>query len=100
MTSANDTKEQQDFKNSALATLNERLGNRELNCQLCGEIQWGFESKQFYVPTWDAISGKPLVSGSKQEILPLVALTCLNCGNTLLINAKVLGLTELVDRDS
>ena len=99
MASANDIEKRQDFVDHALSVVNEKIGNRELFCQLCGEKNWGFESKQFYVPAWDAATKKPAISGSKQELLPLVALTCLTCGNTLLMNAKVLGLTDLIDRD-
>lgn len=95
MASTNDTEGQQGFAERALTIVNQKLGARKLLCQLCGDSNWGLESQPAYVPVLDAVSRKPLVSDSKQEALPLLALTCKNCGNTLLMNTKVLGLNEL-----
>ena len=97
MASTNDTEGQKDFAERALTIVNEKLGSRKLLCQLCGDSNWGLESQPAYVPVWDAVSLKSLVSGSKQKALPLLALTCKNCGNTLLMNTNVLGLNELVE---
>ena len=77
-----------------------KLGTRELPCQLCGDSKWGLESQPAYVPVRDTASDGTIVAESKQKALPLLALTCWNCGNTLLMNTQVLGLHELAEFDS
>ena len=99
MTSAKDTKAQQEFVKRALAVVNEKLGTRKLLCQLCGLSEWALERQPAYIPVWDAASGKSLIDGSSQQVLPLIALSCKNCGNTLLMNTTVLGLNESGESD-
>ena len=100
MTSIKHAKKQQDFADQALAMVKEKLGTRDLLCQLCGDSKWGLESQPAYVPVWNTVSDGTIVAGSKQRALSLLALTCRNCGNTLLLNTQVLGLNELVESDS
>ena len=100
MASTSDTKAQQEFVERALAVVNEKLGARKLVCQLCGLSKWALESQPAYVPVWDAVSGRSLITGSMQQMLPLIALTCKNCGNTLLMNTRILGLNDLEERES
>ena len=99
MATTNDTKARREFAERALAVANEKSGTRRLLCQLCGLSAWALENQPAYVPVWDVSLGKSLIAGSKQEMLPLIALTCKNCGNTLLLNTKVLGLNPSEERD-
>ena len=99
MSTAKDATAQREFAERALAAVNEKLGTRRLLCQLCGLSEWALESEPAYVPVWDASSGKSLISGSKQRMLPLIALTCKNCGNTFFLNTRILGLNSSEERD-
>ena len=92
------TKAKQEFADLALTKVREKLASDKLHCQLCGVFDWNAESHPAFVPLWDVDSEKvPILSGSQMTGLPLVTLTCKNCGNTLFINAMVLGLGELIE---
>jgi hypothetical protein len=81
----------QSFSESALNSVREKLGQRRLQCQLCGEHDWQLQDKPAFVFLVAPEMGEnSLLSGGKQDGLPLVVMTCKNCGNTLLINSKVL----------
>lgn len=71
---------------------------KDLVCVVCGSTTWGVDERVFEVR---AYSGGNLVIGGSGGILPLVAISCTNCGNTHLLNAIALGLMnkkgELVD---
>ena len=69
-------------------------------CQLCEHNDWNLESMPAFVTLWDVGLGKSAIVSSPQlQGLPLVVLTCKNCGNTLFANTMVLGLGDLVERD-
>ena len=99
MATAKDTKARQEFAERAIAKVKEKLAMDKLPCQLCGIYDWQLEKTPAFVVLWDVDSGEiPIFSSdSKMNGLPLVALTCKNCGNTLFVNAMVLGLGESIE---
>ncbi len=89
----NEIKRQQSFSERALNLIKEKLGERRLECQLCGENNWKLQEKPAFVfIVAPDITNETRLSSSKQEGLPLVVMTCRSCGNTLFINTLVLGL--------
>jgi len=82
-----------DRTQTVIDALNERRGTRELMCQICARRNWTLEDG-FVAPTLQR-DLYDLQHGFKPTILPLVALTCSNCGNTLLLNVLILGLGHL-----
>ena len=60
----------------------------ECKCQLCKSNEWGYDDKVFILPTHD-----------RREFLSLMNLTCLNCGNTILINTKINNLLDEEDQN-
>ena len=98
MTSVNETASLQNFSERALAKVKEKLGTRQMLCQLCGVNDWKLEGMPAFIALWDVDSGeKAIFSAPQIQGLPLVALTCKNCGNTLFLNTMVLGLGALVE---
>ena len=82
---------QQTFSDAALSSVKEKLGQRRLHCQLCGQDDWLLQDKPAFVFLAPPDFGqKWLLAGGQQEGLPLVVMTCKNCGNTLFLNSKVL----------
>lgn len=70
--------QQYDF-NALEDFLKARINSR---CQICGNTNWSIEKRVFELREFnngDFIMGGP--------IIPLVPMTCTNCGNTGLINA-------------
>ncbi|HBB88991.1 MAG TPA: hypothetical protein DC047_15405 [Blastocatellia bacterium] len=81
------------IKERIITALTGKLPNQRLGpCALCGTAAW-FPSDGFVLisVTMDAPN---LVFGG--PALPSIALICSNCGNTHLLNLKVLGLEELL----
>jgi hypothetical protein len=72
----------------ALALRNKGLGQHG-RCSLCNHNGWTLAAG-FVMLSLQASPSAGLVIGGPS--LPLVALTCDNCGHTLLVNIKVLGL--------
>jgi len=58
-------------------------------CDACGHPHWTYDNRVYELREF---SGGGLVIGGSQKIIPALALTCTNCGNTKLINALVAGL--------
>ena len=56
------------------------------NCPLCGQKNWNIASRVFQVAEFNDGS-MPLGN----ETIPVLPLTCLNCGNTYFINAIIAG---------
>lgn len=59
-------------------------------CPLCGEIHWRISDKVFQVMEYE--HGGLILGGAAVPVLPL---TCMNCGNTYFINALV---ADLIDK--
>lgn len=65
---------------------------KEIKCPLCLKIQWTvpntfYELRQYYRGNIQRITGRT-------AIIPIVPVTCANCGYTMLINSIVSGLTS------
>ena len=100
MATAKDNKARTEFAERAIAKVKEKLAMDKLHCQLCGIHDWQLEKSPAFVTLWDVELGKASIfSGSPATGLPLIALTCKNCGNTLFVNAMVLGLSDLIEGD-
>ncbi len=67
--------------------LNEKIKN--LNCVMCGQQNWNMEPFIVPVPVSSDFSVK--LGG---QVLPLVSITCTNCGNTHFFNLAMLGLID------
>lgn len=59
-------------------------------CMLCGENDWTLADG--YTRLELSEFGGPAVIG--QRAVPCVAMVCNNCGNTVLLNLKILGLKD------
>ncbi|MBA0014167.1 MAG: hypothetical protein H0Z53_00880 [Nitrosospira sp.] len=72
-----DTKKVIDF-------LSEKWGNRD--CQMCGKGPWEVQDKAFQLMEFH--QGNLVVGG---PLIPVIPVTCTNCGNTVLVNAIISG---------
>lgn len=70
-------------KNRFEQHLNESWGNK--TCPMCHSNQWSYDDTIFTPVIVD--SNKSMAVGGK--FMPLVAVTCLHCGNTVFINGMV-----------
>jgi hypothetical protein len=66
-------------------------GWKNKNCQLCNARNWSVSNKAYELRIF---TGGGLVIGNV-PIIPLVPVTCENCGNTILINAKMTNLIKI-----
>ena len=101
MAKTKDNKARKEFAKRAIAKVKEKLAMDNLPCQLCGIHDWQLEKAPAFVVLWDVDSEKIPIFSSDSKItgLPLVALTCKNCGNTLFVNSMILGLGDLIEAD-
>jgi len=67
--------------------LNTKWQNRP--CPLCGARQWNVQDKIFELREFH---GGNLVLGAG-PIIPVIPVICTNCGNTVLVNPLVAGIT-------
>lgn len=63
-------------------------------CVICGQANWSLQDG-FVTPTLQSNLKSVTLGGT---VLPSIALTCSNCGNTHLLNVIVLGLRDLLDK--
>lgn len=68
--------------------LNKKWGGR--GCPMCGNASWIVSDNVFEIREFN--NGNLIVGGG--PILPLVTVSCDNCGNTILINPLVLGVMD------
>jgi len=74
-----------EFKSEkVIAFLSERWGNRA--CPMCGKGPWSVQDKIFQLSEFH--QGSLVVGG---PLIPVVPVTCGNCGNTVLVNALISG---------
>ena len=74
-----------DFKSEVvLAFLDERWGGRA--CPMCGKGPWSVQDKIFQLSEFH--QGSLVIGG---PLIPVVPITCGNCGNTVLVNAILSG---------
>jgi len=80
-----------------VAALRQRLPNQKLSpCAICGTNAWFINKGYVRLSIQEDLLGAVL--GGKA--FPMIALICTNCGNTHLLNLKVLGLGELAEPDT
>jgi hypothetical protein len=65
--------------------------NWDGTCAVCKQKEWNitdtiFEMREF--------QGGNLVVGGSSVIIPLVVVTCKNCGNMIFLNAIIMGMVE------
>lgn len=72
--------------------LNELWNKKAKNphCQVCGEMQWQW-GVGFLTPVLVDSPTKTSLGGPAYPLIPII---CGNCGNTLLINLLIFGITE------
>lgn len=65
-------------------------------CPLCGQNSWSINNRVFQLGEYETSESlrKRIENKLDSKCVPLVPLTCDNCGNTYLINAI---LTDLID---
>jgi predicted nucleic-acid-binding Zn-ribbon protein len=56
------------------------------NCPMCGSGPWEVQDKTFQLNEFH--SGNFVVGG---PLIPIIPVTCMNCGHTVLVNAIVAG---------
>ena len=61
------------------------------NCQMCGHISWNIPSEAYEIREFH---GGGLVFGPV-PIVPVLPITCSNCGNTILVDSIVAGITNI-----
>jgi predicted nucleic-acid-binding Zn-ribbon protein len=66
-----------------ISFLSEKWGNKE--CPMCGKGPWQVQDKVFQLSEF--LPGR-LIGGL---MIPVIPVTCTNCGNTQLINAIIAG---------
>lgn len=69
-------------------TINSKWKNK--NCPMCGENNWNID-KGMVSPMKISEKGGIELGG---QIMPLAAVTCMNCGNVLFVNPIVIGALE------
>lgn len=70
--------------NKVLSFIKERWGGR--GCPVCGKGPWSVQDKVFQLTEFH--SGSMVIGG---PVVPVIPVTCSNCGNTTLINAIICG---------
>lgn len=76
----------QDQKNRLVARLRELGAAGPPQCTFCAHREWEITDALFGLPEW--LSGGIALD---RKIMPIVTLTCGNCGHVLLFNAVRLG---------
>lgn len=56
-------------------------------CPLCGGVKWNVIDKCYELREFN--DGNFVIGGANASIIPVIPLTCANCGNTIFINALV-----------
>lgn len=66
------------------------------NCPMCGHSSWNIPSEVYEIREFH---GGGLVVGPI-PIVPVLPITCSNCGNTVLVNSIVAGITNRPEESS
>lgn len=82
----------QEDRQRIVSVINERVS--DWTCRLCKHNEWTLADGLIAL-VLQAKPGTVMVGG---PTLPCFAATCTNCGNTLLLNAMALGLTDMVEK--
>jgi len=73
-----------------IAAVNEKTGGQK-PCNLCGQVKWHLPDKFVVIPVGNDPAGIEL-GGPAMSLIPLV---CTHCGNTHLLNLRILGFTDM-----
>ncbi len=60
-------------------------------CPMCGSNSWSVSDKIFELREYH---GGDFIIGGGGPIVPIIPVTCSNCGNTVIVNAIVVGAVE------
>lgn len=69
---------------AALVFLQKKWGNKA--CPMCGTGQWAVQDNVYQLTEYH--SGNVVLGG---PIVPVIPVSCANCGNTVLVNAIIAG---------
>lgn len=58
-------------------------------CQMCGASNWQAQDSTFMLMEFQG--GSVVIGG---PVIPVIPVTCMNCGNTILVNGVVAGAVE------
>jgi len=61
-------------------------------CPLCGGREWNVNEKIYELREFN--DGNLVVGGPNSSIIPVIPISCKNCGNTIFINALITGLLK------
>lgn len=61
-------------------------------CTMCGSNDWSVTDKVFELREFN--DGNLVIGGPNSSIVPLIPITCKNCGNTVFVNPMVIGLLK------
>lgn len=61
------------------------------NCPMCNQGNWNVSDKIFELREYN---GGSMVIGGNSPIVPIIPVTCDNCGNVLMVNAIVAQVLE------
>lgn len=70
--------------------LNERWSGGQ--CPMCGSIDWNVTDKVFELREFN--DGNLVIGGPNNSIVPVIPVTCKNCGNTVFFNPMAVGLLK------
>lgn len=79
-----------------LKKLNEFSNKSKCTCPLCGNAKWELNDVVFEMREFN---GGNLIVGKPSAIMPIVSLSCAECGNTLFFSAIKMGLINPADFD-
>jgi predicted nucleic-acid-binding Zn-ribbon protein len=83
----------EDEKQKLLAAIQARVPSIR-NCPVCGNNNWTLANGYVQLPLQKEI-GSTVLGG---PVLPCVPIICTNCGNTVLLNAFILGLKDILEK--
>ena len=78
-----------DLRNRIIKALADKSGRQEFHCPICLRNNWILGDFVNLV-----VTNSPTVVNLSGKVFPLVPLICSVCGNTQLLNLKMLGFTD------
>jgi len=64
------------------------------NCPKCKNNQWTVPYDVFEIKKY--LTGKFIIGG---EVIPVIPITCMNCGLTFMVNAIIAGIVKKTDKE-
>ena len=69
--------------------------DKRKSCSICGENKWVINDTIFEIREFNM--GNLIVEGADYRIMPLISISCENCGYTKFLNAIKLGIISTTD---